>query len=172
MHNDNKGMSLVEIMVVIAILSVLTGVVGYGISLSTSRDVDACAQKLLSGIQHTRTVTMGKKSASINIGYDNDRIKITETSILIKDDGTDDVNAKGTIVGKKGIVVNYILEDGTTGALGSSLELEFDRASGALSKTRINGANSALCKELKVSRGAYSATVEIVPLTGKVTMKD
>ena len=174
MRHNNKGMSLVEIVTVVAILSLLVGIVSYGFSLSSSRDVDTCAQKLSSSIQHTRTVTMGKNKTTITIKYKDEKIVVNEFVQIRKDDGTLVPNNKETVLGKKGVTLRYTLEGGSELVLAAtdSLELEFDRGSGALLKTRINGTEVALCKGLRVVRGSKNATIDIVPLTGKVTVRN
>lgn len=42
---DNRGVSLVEIIVVIAIMAVLVGVTSYGLSLISGKPVDECAKR-------------------------------------------------------------------------------------------------------------------------------
>ena len=57
---DNKGFSLVELVIVMAIILILGGVAFTGLSLLTSRPVDECARKIQMVLQGNRNTTMGK----------------------------------------------------------------------------------------------------------------
>ena len=59
---DNKGMSLVEIIVVIAILSLFIGSVSYSINWASGKAAEECAQKLAYNLKQARTMAMGKTS--------------------------------------------------------------------------------------------------------------
>lgn len=171
-RNDNKGMSLVEIILVVAILSTMIGVVSYGLSLSGGKSVDECAQKITSAIQHARTNTMGKNKTTITITQDASKgVVATESIWTLAEDRsgltqTDNVR----VVGKKGLSIKYSVSGAGDVELtsGSSLTLEFDRGSGELITT--NGSNSALCTSITVSKGGKSKTIEIIPITGKVSI--
>ena len=120
----NKGMSLVEIIVVVAVMSVLIGVMGYGLSLSSGKPAEECARKLVSEIQQARMAAMGKNRTAITIRADNggqDGVWVDLKSWTVADDGS---TVEQPVETKKvGSKVNIDCND---------LTLEFDRASGAL----------------------------------------
>jgi len=173
MKCNNKGFSLVELIIVIAMMVVLVSAVGYGVSLASSKDVEQCAQSMMSSIQHCRTVTMGKNMTTITISYDGDGTVIaTENVTKVKDDRTLDISSSSTKkVGKKGLQVKYNLSGGGDVLLSTTpLTLEFDRGCGALLKT--NGSETNLCTTITISDNNTTKTIVITPLTGKVEKVD
>lgn len=68
---DNRGVSLVELIIVIAIMSIIIGMTGYGLSLVSNKPVDECAKKIEMALNRNRTNAMGKKEAYIEFYLDN-----------------------------------------------------------------------------------------------------
>ena len=58
---DNKGMSLVEIIVVIAILSLFIGSVSYSINWASGKAAEECAQKLAYNLKAGKNNGNGKE---------------------------------------------------------------------------------------------------------------
>lgn len=170
MWDDNKGFSLVELIIVVAIMAAITGVVGYGLNLSSGKAADECAQKLASSLQHARTSTMGKFKTTITISKDDDGVWAQETvTVANKDTGREGEEKVGERVKIGDKNVKIVFDDGTditdwTG--GGSVSFEFDRSSGALKSVDMSAAIS-----FTISKASKTRIVEIVPLTGKVTVK-
>ena len=57
---NNKGYSLVELIVVISIMTILTGVLSLGISLMFSRDAESAAKIIADSMTKARTYSMSK----------------------------------------------------------------------------------------------------------------
>lgn len=173
---DNRGMSLIEIIIVVAIMSTMIGVVSFGLSLVSGKPAEECAQKLASVIQHTRTITMGKNMTTITIYMDAEgRIAAKEVSERIDNDGIVEVDEKVTIVGDKGVkVVCYDSGGGETEITGSNkLELSFDRGSGALKKAKINGVDSDYyCTMIVISKANKTKYIVITQVTGKLSIQN
>ena len=155
---DNRGMSLVEIIIVVAIMSIFIGTVGYGLSMISGKPAEECGQKLLSALQHTRTITMGKKDTTITIFMDaEERIAVKEVAVkLLENDGNTTTEERESVVGAKGVAVICTMSDGSTvNITGTNMvELKFDRGSGALRSTRVNGIdNSTVCTLITISKG-------------------
>ena len=68
---NNLGFSLVELIIVVAIMSLFVGVTGYGLSLSSGKPAEECARKLAACIQHGRTTTMGKYRNIITVSKES-----------------------------------------------------------------------------------------------------
>ena len=45
LNRDQRGFSMVELIIVIAIMSIMAGVVGYGFSLTNGKPAEECAKK-------------------------------------------------------------------------------------------------------------------------------
>lgn len=68
---DNRGFSLMELLVVIAVVAVVTGMVGISYSLVTNSNVNAAADKLEYAIRTSRVESMSK-------GQDNGKLTIVQ----------------------------------------------------------------------------------------------
>lgn len=173
---NNKGMSLIEIIIVVAILSAMIGITGFGISMISGKPAEECAQKFCSTIQHARTMTMGKSKMSIVLCRDsNGMLSAKEVSEKVLDnDGNMETEERVNVVGEKDVTVNCYLTDGSsieiTGT--NTLEFIFDRGSGAIRTTKVNGVVSAHCTKITVAKANKSKDIVIVPVTGKVMIAD
>lgn len=174
--SDNRGMSLVEIIVVVAIMSTMLGAIGFGLSLISGRPAEACAQKLCSALQHARTITMGKNTTSIKI-YRNaqGQIEVMEESVRVLDmDGNLALpEVRESVVGDRDVSVSFLFEDGTSTdlAAGTILLLEFERGNGALKTTQIDGTDvHGDCIRITLSKANTTRYIVITPVTGKVSV--
>ncbi len=164
---DNKGMSLVEIIVVIAILSLFIGSVSYSINWASGKAAEECAQKLAYNLKQARTMAMGKNSTTITVKKDEAGNIITEMK-LVTDTG-DAATTTSTKVGNRSVSVRF--DDGfSESELGTGgVVFVFDRASGALKTLNGAEANTASPK-FTVSKGSTRRTIEIVPITGRISV--
>ena len=78
MKQENKGFSLVELIVVIAIMTILTGLISAGIGMAVSKPADECIDKLKASLQSIRVTSMGKFDAHIEIYKKGDQIYAKE----------------------------------------------------------------------------------------------
>lgn len=175
--SDNRGMSLVEIIIVVAIMSTMIGVLSFGLSLVSGKPAEECAQKLASVIQHTRTITMGKNMTTITIYMDAEGkiVAREESERLIDNDGNGVTDVKETVVGEDGVrVVCHLEGGGETEITGSNeVELLFDRGSGALKMVKINGTDRGKCRiEIEISKANKTKYIVIIPVTGKLSIQD
>lgn len=167
---DNRGFSLVEIIIVVAIISVLIGTVGYGLSFSSGKPAEDCAQKTVSMLQHARTLTMGKYKviSTITMKSETGELVLTEQVYSTEAQmtaGTPETTQ--TVIGAKGVTLEYSYDGTNYTQLDASnpLVVEFSRSTGALKPT--DGSTTYL-KEIRVSKANTTRTIEIAPLTGRV----
>lgn len=174
MKKDNRGLSLVELIIVIAILAVLAGAAGYGIGLVTGRPADKCANKLKSLIQNNRITTMGKLSAKLEIFVDAEGfICVTETV------ETDGASPKVTTsrIGDRGVTLSYRLTgESAFQTLGTTpLIISFNRSSGAFNALDVAGMGAVYagkyCEEIEISKGSRTKILKLSYLTGKITLE-
>ncbi len=59
--SDNRGISLVELIVVISIMTIMTGVTALGISMMFSRDANYVAVRIDDALSETRTLSMSRE---------------------------------------------------------------------------------------------------------------
>lgn len=153
---DNRGFSLVEMIIIIAIMTALGGVVVYGLSLVSGKSVTQCARQMQILFEQNRTVAMGKESTYVVI-YKTSSGVMAEEFINGSSSGkpptkigesTVDVTCNGTSIGN-------------TPSTGT--KVEFDRSTGALKD------NAKLV--FVISRGSKVSTLTIERLTGKVRIE-
>ena len=63
--NNNSGFSLVELIIVIAIMAVLVGVMATSITSLTGRRVRKCADEIVTTLERTRVLTLGKEQNQV-----------------------------------------------------------------------------------------------------------
>lgn len=159
MKLDRRGLSLVELMVVIAILSVVGAVGVMGVNAMTGRPAQQCAQKIVYSLERHRVSAMGKVDASYVLKMDSASGKIICEETF---NGAAPVVAE---LGASGIAITYEYNDGSLHSLDAEpLTLTFDRGSGAFKP--ISG--GLYCTKITVRRGGREFYVTLVPLTGKV----
>ena len=157
--NRNSGFSLVEIIIVVAIFTILGFYAFTGIALVTSRPVDECAKKIQIALEGNRNTTMGKFSASITFSADGNGIYMEETI-----DGISDGKVK---IGQSGVNVTYKLSGTDVDLSTTPITVSFDRADGSLNPQ----ADGSYLQSFEISRGDRRFTVTVDKLTGRVDLK-
>lgn len=178
---DNRGFSLVELIVVIAILSVIAGVSVSMLGVVPKARVNSCAKKLVSQLEKTRTNSLSFKDASLYLYRDTDGIY---ADLVIDKGGTSPVTLTERI-GDKELTVKYTLADGTGGGTtyelgnvsdgGAKLILSFNRSSGAFKYPSIMDGTglgpteqTVYCNKITISYGSRVREIKLIPLTGKI----
>jgi len=155
---DNKGLSLVELLIVVAILAVLGGVALTGMSLLTSRPVDECAKKIQIALEGSRNTTMGKYSGYVEFTADSNGVYVQEYI-------NGSANGDKIKIGQGGISVSATTASGSTTFSATPYKVEFKRADGAL-KSPNDGHMS-----FTVSNGSRTIIVTVDRLTGRVDLE-
>lgn len=166
-----------ELIVVIAIMSVLTGFLVLSMGIIPKNRVRACSKELVSKLEQTRTDALSFYNAKLELYRDADGIYTT--TIISKD-----TSGTGTPVTEKigkGDLELYFLttESGASRCIlqdGDKLVFSFKRSSGGFLYLEGSvGGNpvtaNVYCKEIKVACGSYERIIELVPLTGKVHLE-
>ena len=174
LKRDNRGFSLVEVIMVVAILSIMAGVLGYSFNLTNGKPAEQCAKRLASAISHGRTATMGKYRNTITVSKDADgNLIVTEdTLVLAKDEehgiSEDVTSQRFSKVGSKDVKVEYRIGTGsyTELANGDSIFLRYDSGSGAMKKT---APGDAYYTGFKISKADKTWYVKLETLTGRVS---
>ena len=164
MKRNDKGFTLVELIIIIAIMAVLVLSVITYIGMIGGAEAKKCANGLKTGLSQTKVCAISRSSASMTVYAD-------DTGVYIKT--MQGSNERVEKIGKAGTKVEYrTVRDsdvftavGTTEATG--IKIEFDRASGACKKM----ASGNYCHGFKVTAGQTVYIVNIEPLTGKVSIQ-
>ena len=162
---NNKGFSLMELMVVIGIMTILASIFTVGFSLVSNKQVDECAKKIQLTLENARTTSMGKKSMSLKFEESNGRIYVTKTI-----NGTAGTKIE---LGDGALTVKYTTMD----ASGNTDEKDLDSA--ALDSVVFNRASGALkpltgdvyLQYITITNNRKTVKVKIDKLTGRVSIE-
>lgn len=162
---NNKGFSIVEIIIVVSILAVLTGVASMSISVLTTRPVDDCTQRLKTVLEGNRITTMGKLSSYLEIYKDG------EGYIYIREyiDG----EAKEKRIGENSVNVQFFVQGDQWYDLpdeANKLVIKFNRSSGSLKPQAGGTYDGKYIEKFAISRGERRMEVAIDRLTGRVNV--
>ena len=160
---NNRGISLVELVIVITIMAIAASFVGWGVSTMSGKPAQQCSQKIVYALERGRMTAMGRSEAYFKLYITTDKKVMFEEGFKQRvDDASYAVTT--TEVGSNRVTVLY--EDATGGintlGPGSSLEFRFDRGSGAFDK------NHFPCKKLIIRSGRNEVNINLVQITGKV----
>jgi len=195
MKKNNKGLSLVELIVVIALMAVLIGIGTFSFSLLFGTQAKACAQNVSGMLNETKTGCMSRYDETMTLSYRT----ATDADKAVTSDGyysekkiysinndaqpfemyTDDGGVKKTIseirkMGTSRVVITVELSDGTSFELGQteSITISFNRSSGALDKIIVNGTQKdAYLTKMTFQSGRRTFTITMVQETGKHTLQ-
>ena len=187
---NEKGFSLVELIIVIAIMAVGIGTVGFSVSMVFSANAKTCCNNLQRAIADCKVTTMGKSEAWLVLyrGSDNQiycQMYYNEAVIendaegnpkVKKDDDGNVImkavpaNEEPQKIGGKRVVVTYIDTEGNehqdlpTDAIDvdKRLTIAFDRSSGSFKNAP---------KSMEIIGGNRHYHLEFNELTGKVAVK-
>lgn len=166
---NNRGYSLIELIVVVAILAILsTGVIGYFGLLSNSSAKETMT-KLKTAMTNTRTQAMSKAQASLLI-YEQDGEYYVQLTI----NGAEESPIK---VGNSRVYVTYTKSNALDQSLpipskeAGGLRIEFNRDTGGFKPIESGSGNEIYCKKITVSAGSRKYEIVCEKLTGKVKVE-
>lgn len=171
---ENKGFSLVEVIVTIAIMAIVIGASVGIYSWVNSSKIKKAARNLNSSISDLRSTTRSK-TGTYKLSVEKDNNDVFKANIEKQDASSSYFNYSTSTLGKEVKIyckVSGITYDiGSNGATGKyKIEIQFNRASGAFSKIKlIEGSNEQDIDDNKIyiSLGNREYTIKLVQLTGK-----
>lgn len=154
MKENQKGFTLVELIVVMAIMGVVATMGLLSFSLVTGQNVKSCASDLESYLAQTKMQAVSKASADLTISVKPDGVYANLS-----------VEGRDVKVGKTGIDISYSTSDGREITLTGteSLTLSFDRSSGAF----LELPDHTYCTGIFVRGAGRTLKITLVPQTGK-----
>lgn len=172
---NNKGYSLVEIIIVVAILSVLTAGISMSASAINNSNAKACANSIRDALAEAKILAMSKGSNStrLNLYKDADGNLYAKQEISSGSSGWNTYGNEERI-GKRKVEIYYVLpgEDERPLNNSESICLSFDRASGSFKdQIEVNGAIKPIPEKIIVRGGSRTINLVIHELTGKVDVQ-
>ncbi len=164
-HKDNAGYSLVELVIVIAIIALIISTVFYSAVMVFGANAKSCANNIQRAIADCKVTTMGKSSAYMELYRDTDQNVYTKMYVWDSSSGSY-TEAEPQKVGTGRVYVAYKPEGATTETelvAGSKIEIRFDRASGGFAE---DGSGNTY-ELLRVQAGSKNYEITLTKLTGK-----
>lgn len=165
MKQNNKGYSLVEIIIVIAILAILSTVAYNNFSYIKYANTKTCAKEINSQYEKARQLAMSKPERPDYYIYkynDNIYLKLISSSVAPVLDNT------GTLIGNGGIDVYYTTTSNPTKIKlnnGDNIKIQFKKSSGGLKPIT---ASEFYNQIIVCTEGSTTGeTIHLVEVTGK-----
>lgn len=179
--SGNLGFSLVELIIVVAIMAILAGGLALSLAVVSNRKVSKCADEIAATIERAKVLTLGKAQNDVEciISYDNadsayyaviiqggsevSNRKVGESPITI----TVYFDNEETI----GYTLDKITGDAPAKDTSAGLHLLFNRSSGAFVEgtNKADGVEKKYCSKIIVSGSDREVEINTVGRTGKIT---
>lgn len=168
---NNSGFSLVELIIVIAIIAALISTVVLSVSMVFSANAKACSNDLQRAIADCKVTTMGKAQAWLMVYRgENDRI-YSQLHIMEQKEGGEvgelvEITEAPQKIGGNRVAVTYTDASGTpnlelpTGA-DAGIRIEFDRSSGSFKDAP---------QMIEIQGGHRDYKLDFIKLTGKIAV--
>lgn len=161
---DNRGITLAEILVVVAIMAIAGAILSWGLNAVSGKPAQQCSQRTIYSMERARVSAMSKLNTYYKIYIDNSTGKVMCEEGISNNTAADAVYTVTTSeLGSFRVKVSYI--DSSDGSLktmdrGDSITFKFNAGSG--------GFSTYPCSKLIFMSGGREYKVKLVRLTGKV----
>lgn len=168
---DNGGYSIVELIIVLAIISALMGTAFYSVTLIFSANAKSTANDIQRAIGDCKVTAMGKSAAYMEL-YRDAANENVYTRMYVRDSSGTYVVSEPQKVGPARVTVKYRASGGAVGtetelSAGGSIQIWFDRATGGFKADGSGNLYEAIC----VEGGSKKYEIELTELTGKSEVK-
>ena len=161
--NNNNGYSIIELIIVLAIIAIIISTVFYSSILVFSANAKSCANNIQRSIGDCKVTTMGKSAAYMELYRDADQNVYTRMYVM--DSGGSYVPSEPQKVGTSRVYVAYTPKGDVETELlaGDKIEIRFDRASGGFEED----ASGNIYEKLHVQGGSKKYEIVLTKFTGK-----
>ena len=180
LRDDNKGYTLIEILIVFAIISIMLGMFLLTTNVIGTRACKQCQKQLKHELEQVRIASMGKNKVILHLykGADN-KIMVQQTTTIADIGGaasTHDVSGDIREIGSARVRLEFVSSLG-----GTPVELDsdgiyfaFNRSTGAFKKVKESEVGGQVhgdytIKEIYVTGGGLTQKLTLSEITGKVT---
>ena len=165
-NNKNSGFSMVEVIIVIAIIAVMGSVLTMSVSVLSKKNVNKCAKEMVSVLERTRVLTLGKAQGDIKCTFKYDAASNSYHALIFRGGST----VSDTEIGSDSITITLTYADGTQDVLTNLVGNPDDSLNGvSFVYNRSSGAFSSMgCKKIDVSGSGKTIHITPIELTGKI----
>ena len=174
MKKNNEGFSIVELVVVIALLSIFLGIFVSNIGVITGYTAKECYKKISSAITANKIETLGKATTTgdvyLEIYVDSTDKLLYARTVTKGNTANPEYKNVEKLAKKNNVKISYVVKPDPTSSVtnpvseGHPLKICFNRATGAIESP----ANLSM---IVVKAGTYTYKIDIVAATGKVKGK-
>lgn len=184
LRKDNRGVSLTELIVVMALIAIISGVAMYSISTITGAKVNKMIEQLESAMERTKALTLGKEQNDVELILYHDTASksykvqiVSDGSTLLTDDiGPDSITMELRFAGDTSTVSLDDISPSSAGGIHTcsedGLHIMYERSSGAFvaNLNEIGGVPKTYPEYIKVSNGYKYRSMDLVGKTGKIVL--
>lgn len=181
MKNNNKGFSLMEMVVVISIMIILAGIASLSIATIFNTKAVQCAENLESTLNKVRINTMGRNEVILRVYQDSTNNQFYAEIITYSGIGAARTRTtEEKMVGKSGIKVLYttdesIVDPTDSGVVeitpGTDMLVSFDRSSGSVKTFQDDSGNTVNpVKTIWITRNDKVKKITLYEETGKIEL--
>lgn len=172
---NNRGFSLVELIVVVAIMAVMGSFIFFSFGLLTGQDARECANNISTVLDKEKNYALTKSTevdCYVEIIWESDGYYAVYYAPDKAVSGTA-VEVERQEIGKSSVLVSCYDNAGGSPSLvgsmasGSKLKIVYDRVSGAFKKVSLNGTKGI--DMIRISKGR-TYEIELFSATGKHTL--
>ncbi len=161
----NAGLSLVELIVVISIMVVMTGLISVGVSVMFSKDAEAVAKTIDDTLSETRMLSMSREGViTMILHIDNSDPSNSRIDIKQKIGDTDNTIKEVPFKNKASLKVSYGGTSVPAGDVGDVI-FEFDKGNGSVKNPSASGVITITSTTERFS--AKTAKVDLIVITGR-----
>lgn len=162
-HLNNNGYSLIELIIVLAIIAIIMCTVFYSIILIFSANARSCANNIQRAIGDCKVTTMGKSSAYMTLYRNAEGNLYTQMHVMNSSGVYEDSEAQK--VGTQKVTVKYRAQGASETELlsGDEIEIWFDRSTGGFADNAVH----TFYEYIRVQGGSKNYKITMTELTGK-----
>lgn len=180
---DNKGFSLVELVVVVALLAIVGGFMAYSFAIVTGQEARQCANNLSTALSKAKNYALTKSGSSdayMELSKETNGAYVVQYFVPASpvdagavpgSESGDYIQLDKETVGKRAVEITCFLQGGSSFKIteSSHLRIYYDRISGAFKEAVwVNGTveTKDYCEKISIKRGkTYQVT--LISATGK-----
>lgn len=176
MRRDNKGFSLIELIIVIALMGIVLGIGVRNMGVTKNYQARECQSKIMSALQASKIDCLSKSVSNVSNVNDADtylEITIEDKKVYAvytsrnQNDPANPIVKKDLISKGSGTTVSYVVNGTTTNVTSTQpLKLAYNRSTGAF--LPMGSTTDEYCTEIIIKTGTYTRKITLAPKTGKV----